>query len=174
MPESYYDEYFPKLKSLGFRRTSEPAYYNCIAFAVRDYNRAWWPNEYPPKSGDYWPKGVPIEPTIAAFAAAFSTVGFVICRTRKHQRGKEKIALDALNNEVTHTARQMADGTWRSKLGPDEDIEHTLEGLEGPFYGVVVAYFARKIDFQAHTSRPHGRFFRWLYGLVDYLLRTRK
>jgi hypothetical protein len=44
MPEEHYDREFPNLKSAGWTRTSEPANYNCIAFAVGDMSRYWWPN----------------------------------------------------------------------------------------------------------------------------------
>jgi hypothetical protein len=68
---------FPKLRTLGFLRTSEPAYYNCVAFVVGDLQRNWWPGEYSPFwSIDYWPKGVPNEETVAAFQMALATVGF--------------------------------------------------------------------------------------------------
>jgi len=32
----------PNLRKLGFKRTSEPAYYNCIAYAVGDFKTKWW------------------------------------------------------------------------------------------------------------------------------------
>ena len=32
----------------------------------------------------------------------------------------------------THAARQLSDGNWTSKLGPNIDITHSLSGLEGP------------------------------------------
>jgi len=46
-----------------------------------------------------------------------------------------------------HMARQLADGTWTSKCGGNEDITHfTLDALEsyGP-YGCPVLYMRRLI-----------------------------
>src|SRR5437016_645688 len=60
MPEEFYDVDFPNLKKLGFARTSDQAYPNCIAFVVGDNNRKWWPGEYSAWSLDYWPKEAPL------------------------------------------------------------------------------------------------------------------
>ena len=144
MAEELYDADFPNLRRLGFLRTSEPAYYNCIAYAVVDFKRKWWPGDYPPSwSVDYWPSGVPTEETLQAFVLALATVGFELSNGGSHELGVEKIAIYALSGVVKHVALQQVDATWRSKLGSDEDIEHTLEGLEGPVYGTVVAYLKR-------------------------------
>jgi hypothetical protein len=42
MAEELYDRDFPELKKLGYKRDSEPAYYNCVALAVGDMRRKWW------------------------------------------------------------------------------------------------------------------------------------
>ena len=145
MPESYYDRYFPRLRSLGIRETSQPDGYNCIAYAAGDVTRFWWPGEYPPFSPDYWPADAPNELTVEAFRLAFATIGYTPCQDGTWEKGYEKIAIYASEGEVRHAARQQPNGTWRSKLGPDEDIEHTLDGLEGWFYGHVVAFVKRPV-----------------------------
>jgi hypothetical protein len=161
MPEEYYDQHFPTLKRLGYSRTSEPDCYNCIAYAAGDTRRNWWPGEYPPRSRDYWPPGIPNETTLNAFTRAFATVGYTPCRTGELEPGFEKVAIYAQGDEVRHAARQQASGAWRSKLGQDEDIEHTWAGLEGPFYGTVVAFLKRPtVGEQAQV------------GLLRRLLRT--
>jgi hypothetical protein len=146
MPEAYYDRDFPDLKRLGFKQTSDPAYYNCIAYVVGDYQRKWWPGEYHPRWTDnYWPPDAPAEETLAAFVIALGTENYTPCDDDSLEPGVEKIAIYALpDGEITHAAKQEDDGTWRSKLGPDEDIEHTLAGLEGPTYGSVVAFMSRR------------------------------
>ncbi len=145
MPETYYDRHFPQLRSLGFKRTSEPAYYNCVAFAVGDDKRKWWPGEYHPFwKDDYWPHGVPNDESLVAFVQALATVQFVPCADENMEEGMEKVVIYGHGeNEVRHMAKQMDDGTWRSKLGEDEDIEHTLAGLAGPFYGRILAFLKR-------------------------------
>ncbi len=40
-------------------------------------------------------------------------------------------------------ARQVESGLWTSKLGSLEDIEHSLEALEGSVYGAVAVLLKR-------------------------------
>jgi hypothetical protein len=144
MAEEHYDTDFPNLRRIGFTRTSEPDYYNCIAYVVGDLQRKWWPDDYPPNwSVDYWPKYAPKEETLDAFSTALATAGFVMSNDGNVEQGIEKVAIYALDGVVKHAALQIANGMWRSKLGSDEDIEHTLDGLEGPAYGKVIAYLKR-------------------------------
>ncbi|MBI4658306.1 MAG: hypothetical protein HY735_05550 [Verrucomicrobia bacterium] len=59
----------------------------------------------------------------------------------------EKVVLnvDEQHGRVTHAARQLPDGRWTSKLGPQWDINHLLEGLCGPrpAYGDVAQILRR-------------------------------
>lgn len=49
-----------------------------------------------------------------------------------------KVALYAKSDLWQHASRQLPDGKWASKLGPDEDIEHdTPECLCGDSYGTI-------------------------------------
>jgi hypothetical protein len=145
MAEELYDTDFPNLRKLGYTKTSPPAYPNCIAFVVGDTKRKWWPDDYDPfMSLDYWPKGVPKEETLEAFVQALATEGFEPCAGGEWEDGFEKVAIYALNGVVKHAALQYDRQWWRSKLASDEDIQHTLAGLEGPCYGKVVAYLKRR------------------------------
>jgi hypothetical protein len=144
MAEELYDTDFPHLRALGFKRTSDPAYYNCIAYAVGDFKRKWWPGDYHPFwTVDYWPPSAPKEETLEAFVKALSTVGYELCSDGVLEPNFEKLAVYALSGVIRHAALQQEDGMWRSKLASDEDIEHTLPGLGGPCYGKVAAYFKR-------------------------------
>lgn len=144
MAEALYDSDFPNLRKSGFHRTSEPAYYNCVAHVVGDFKRKWWPGEYAPYwSIDFWPENVPKEETLTAFVLALATVGYEPCNDGVLEAGIEKVAVYALNGMVRHMALQHQQGSWRSKLGSDEDIEHSLDGLEGPAYGNVIAFLKR-------------------------------
>jgi hypothetical protein len=65
-----------------------------------------------------------------------------------HRPGTEKIALYAISQNgrlaVTHQARQMADGTWTSKLGQLPLIRHrTATAIDNASYGRPVAVYAR-------------------------------
>jgi hypothetical protein len=79
MPEKYYDRDFPNLKRLGYKYTSDPAAYNCIAYAAGDETRSWWPNRYHPSepSDDYWPIDNHQE-NVEAFTQALATRSFVL------------------------------------------------------------------------------------------------
>jgi hypothetical protein len=152
MPPSYYDHYFPNHNG-NLKQTSLPDNYNCIAYAAGDTTRFWWPPSPASLVSDFWPPSAPPNDSIHAFAEAFSSVGYRRCRTGRWEWAFEKIAIYAIGNEVKHAARQqIEDGKWRSKLGPDEDVEHPLSGLEGWFYGYVVAYMKRPIPDRKLTS----------------------
>lgn len=116
LPEEDYDKDFPKLESIGYARTSEPEDCNCIAFAVGDKRKWWWPSG---SEDEYWPLPIPTEITQQSFADAFATVGYVPCENGDAESGFDKIALYGLEvADVRHAAR-MDSGSekWKSKLG---------------------------------------------------------
>lgn len=132
---------FPGLAQHGYRITSAPTTrYNCIAWAASRDDRWWWPNLY-----GYWPPGVPASETIAAFEAAYDTLGYRKCDDALFDLRFEKIALFAKpSGKPTHAARQLDNGKWTSKLGPHVDIEHaTAEALNGSNYGQAVMFMRR-------------------------------
>ena len=127
--------YWPTLRDEDFVETSEDtAEYNCIAHAAYDDTAWWWPSMI-----NYWPPGVPVEVTLAAFAQAYATLDYGVCSSHAVEAGFEKIAIYAdANGHPTHAARQLPGGRWTSKLGSLIDIEHAdLDCLEGGDYGQV-------------------------------------
>ncbi|NER00191.1 MAG: hypothetical protein F6K30_26415 [Cyanothece sp. SIO2G6] len=102
--------------------------YNCIAWAMEEDDR-WWS----PTSEDYyWPEGAPQEWTVAAVIQTLILLGFSPCNDVSIEPGFQKIALFATQDgEPSHVARQLPDGSWTSKLGDWEDIQHELTGIEG-------------------------------------------
>jgi hypothetical protein len=134
---------FPDLVRTGYAVTSPPdPVYNCISHATGRAGAWWWPD---PDGFDYWPSGIVRERTLAAFLQAFGTVGYSPCPDGSLEPGWEKIAIYATHEGPTHAARQLPNGRWTSKLGPDDDIEHALEGLESPLYGSVVQFARRPV-----------------------------
>jgi hypothetical protein len=132
---------FPDLVRTGYQVTSPPdPFYNCIAWSTGETSRWWWPD---PDGFDYWPPGVARQRTMQAFTDALATVGFTPCADGHLEPGWEKVALYANDEGPTHAARQLTGGGWTSKLGPDEDIEHPLDGLASPAYGSVVLFLRR-------------------------------
>jgi hypothetical protein len=95
----------------------------------------------------YWPPTIPRTETLQSFVAAFHTLGYGACDSGELERGFEKIAIFAGPlGTPTHAARQLSSGGWVSKLGNDEDINHTIYGLEGGPYGNVVQYMKRPLS----------------------------
>lgn len=116
--------------------------YNCLAWAAADVDRRWDPD--PP--GDYfWPSEAPRRQTIDAFVLAYATLGYAPCESREVEPGFEKVALYAIGEKPLHAARQLSCGRWTSKLGDFEDIEHSLDALEGGEYGNVVQILKRPL-----------------------------
>lgn len=129
---------------IGYAITSEPTIqYNCIAWAAGDATRWWWPDSW---GEGYWPAGVDRVETLEAFVEAYRTLGYEPCVTSAHEDGFEKVAIYVDRDELPqHAARQLENGRWTSKLGELEDIEHTLEGLEGAHYGRIAQVLRRPI-----------------------------
>lgn len=130
---------FPGLGRGGYHMTSpEDKSYNCIAWATGDRRNWWWPVS-PDVKEALWPAGVIRAETVAAFCAAFASLGYVECADEEPESGFDKIALFADHQDIPlHAARQLENGRWTSKLGELEDIEHDLRDLEGSAYGTVV------------------------------------
>ena len=136
---------FPGLAKGDYRISSlSNTDYNCIAWAANDTTNWWWPG--PNLEDEYWPPGVPREPTITAFQAAFESIGYVLCADEGLESGFEKVALFAdAQAKPKHGARQLQNGRWTSKLGEWVDIEHALHDLEGALYGSVVRLLKRPL-----------------------------
>ena len=119
--------------------------YNCIAWAVANTTRKWWPD---PMGIGYWPPNLNRAVSTEAFLSAYGTFGYTLCCDGTLEPGIEKIALYAKGPKgselPTHAALQLEDGKWTSKLGDFEDIQHvTVADIEGPVYGRVICYLAR-------------------------------
>jgi hypothetical protein len=136
---------FPGLRASESRITSPATRdYNCIAWAVGDPARWWWPDAIPSNPAIYWPPGVPREETLAAFRAVFAALGFLPAEGQEWEEGFERVALYALaDGTPTRAARRVGPDAWTSKLGALEDITHPLQALCGSEYGKVVRILRR-------------------------------
>lgn len=133
------EEDFPELALSGWRPKSNPSPdYNCIAFALHDTKQIWSYGAIRVR-GYYWPPGVKEDDSLKSWMQVYEIHGFRQCDNANLEEGIEKVAIYVKDGEPQHVARQLAGGTWTSKLGlEEEDIEHnTLEGLEGDKYGKV-------------------------------------
>lgn len=145
--------WFPALSPDNHRVTSPQSDdYNCAAFAAGDTTRWWWP-----LLPYYWPESAPRDESLEAFVHAYASLGFQPCEREELEAGYEKIAMFATSaGEPTHVARQLSSGWWTSKLGPREDIQHSLRALCGPAYGSVVQILRRRRDGAAHSADQHS------------------
>lgn len=144
MSQQIIETFFPNLSQYYYSITSPATTeYNCIAWAACDITAWWWPDQF---QMYFWPPNVPREETIAAFIKAYESQNYILCDSPDYEEGWDRIALyvDA-NGKPTHAARQLNNGSWTSKLGKLEDIEHsTLDGLVGLQYGSVTVIMRRK------------------------------
>jgi hypothetical protein len=83
---------------------------------------------------------------MTASTEAFATLGYVPCSDGALDLGSKKVAIDTTDEGPTHAARQLENGRWSSELGPDDDIEHRLEGLSSAIYGSVVQFLRRSVE----------------------------
>ena len=137
------EDCFPQLAFTGYGMTSpQTPRYNCIAWAAGDTRKWWWPD---PSPFAYWPPSIPRENTMQRFVEAFGTLGYEPCSDPELEPDVEKVAVYAdEDGSPTHAARQLPIGSWTSKLGREEDIEHhDLAGIEGEKYGHVAQLLKR-------------------------------
>lgn len=116
--------------------------YNCFAWAACSTDR-WLEPDHP---FGYWPTDVPSRLILNNLTAVYEKAGFERCESEDLEPGYEKIAIYTDRRGLPrHSARQLDNGKWTSKLGQEEDIEHdTLEAVEGPEYGRPVRYLRRR------------------------------
>ena len=136
------EDAFPRLTMENHNVTSVPDVgYNCVAWAAGDTKRWWQP-------GVFWP--VPLEREehgIGALELVFKSLGFHECPDGTLEAGFEKVALYGSGLFYTHAARQLSEGSWTSKLGKSEDIQHdTTDAIAGGLYGEVVEFMRRSLD----------------------------
>jgi hypothetical protein len=136
------DVLFPGLRASGHQVTSPTdTKYNCVAWAVGDVQRWWWPD---PGDIAFWPTAAPRVESVVALQQLFESLGFSAVSDESLEPQIDRIAIFATPQGVpTHVARQLSTGRWTSKLGEREDIEHALRDLEGAEYGAVVLLMKR-------------------------------
>jgi len=138
------EEVCPRLKHCSYKITSpKDPRYNCVAYAVGDLKAFWYDAGV---KGYYWPPGVSSSETIEGWVKVFELHGYRETQDRTLEPEYEKIAIYASAEGPEHVARQKASGIWTSKMGKGVDLEHTLEALEGDFYGKVVKIMKRKCE----------------------------
>jgi hypothetical protein len=134
---------FPLLVGTNYSEESAATdVYNCIAFAVGDFDNWWWPRR---GYGMYWPPGFPLSDSVDVLIRIFEVHGYSQCADADPEPGYEKIAIYTRERRFKHAARQVKSGRWASKLGEEQDIEHErVEHVRNASYGVVEDFLRRK------------------------------
>lgn len=135
---------FPNLSHAAYQVTSAESHrYNCIAYASDDETRKWDPLVFIP--GYFWPDTAIRGHTLDCLISAFSAQQYEVCANGDVEPEFEKVALYVDNDGMwSHVAKQLEDGSWKSKLGNWEDIKHpTLDAISGGDYGRVQCYMRR-------------------------------
>jgi hypothetical protein len=132
---------FPRLFGNEYRLASRRTRrYNCIAWAAGN-DRAWWDAG----PGGFWPDGVLDDGSVEAAVQLYEHYGYTRTMNSAPEEGVERIAIYGDDLGYTHAARQLPDGTWTSKLGKLQDIEHrALENLFGERYGRAVQFMEKR------------------------------
>jgi hypothetical protein len=136
---------FPLLVGTSYSEES-PATdtYNCVAFAVGDFQNWWWPRK---GYGIYWPPGFPLDDFVATLVSIFELHGYSVCNNSDHESGYEKLVIFSHLGRFKHAARQLKSGRWASKLGEEQDIEHErAEHVENADYGTAETFLKRRRD----------------------------
>ena len=95
----------------------------------------------------YWPPGARRDDSMDAWTEVFALFGYQECADESLEPGHEKLAIYAdAAGMPQHVAKQLTSGAWSSKLGQEEDIEHSeLRAISDGEYGAVVRVLRRPL-----------------------------
>ena len=136
------------------RKSSQTTRYNCLAWAVRDEDKPWYPRGDPKKSR--WPADAPETLDIPSVVKALEMVGYEVCPAGDDDPEFERIVLfEDAEGFFAHAARQLPGGRWTSKLGAWEDVEHDdLACLEGGDYGKISRFLCKRVPVEQRRLPP--------------------
>ena len=84
----------------------------CIAYAIGDTGRWWWPNGV-----NYWPTWTTQTDGIESVKEVFAGLEYAQCDDSESEAGYPKVALYETNGVMQHASVPMPNGNWRSKMG---------------------------------------------------------
>lgn len=137
---SAFKHLYPKLNAQDGHVTSpDTVFNNCFAWAAGDKVNRWEISR-----PHVWFTASKAE-TVENYLENYGYVGFEETDSCDYEEGFEKIALYVdKTGEPQHAARLLDNGSWTSKLGNLEDIEHkTLECIECDVYGIATTFLKR-------------------------------
>jgi hypothetical protein len=136
---------YPELAGNYIPRSEPNPAYNCAAFVV-GVEDEWW------EAGLVWPDDLEKDDTIAVYVQLYERYGFEVCPDGTFEAGHEKIALYGFDEEMPdgtveifeHAAIQVGEGQWKSKMGADDDIEHSRPEVVAKYNWRVMRYMKRQ------------------------------
>jgi hypothetical protein len=134
----------PRLADRGFTITSHATRdYNCVAWSLENDTQNWWPIDI---GGYFWPTDA-TEPSMSDFEQVYADLGYARCKHTNHEDGTDQVAIYIDPSGIPrHAARRLDNGSWTSKLGDFEDIEHAdVNGVCCDTYGETVIIFCRRL-----------------------------
>jgi len=157
MPAGYAKNFpsnFPRLGANYLKKSSDTDQYNCIAWAMSECHRPWWPGSEP---AGYWPPDLPHDETIDNFVEAFRRKGYELCAGAHHEWLFEKVAIYAdLKGVPTHAARQP----WRAFLDFHHPLNFPLAWFANNWYASFVMTDPSPKELRLDTAP--SRAFSWL------------
>ena len=126
----------PKNHSIESPATDD---YNCIAWAYGVTDKWMWPGV----PDAFWPSDVIGSDELDALLQLYLHSGYQKCDNSELEEGYAKVAVYVNQQGPQHTAIQLESGLWSSKLGNRQDIEHSLDALEGEFYGKPIVFLKK-------------------------------
>jgi len=121
-----------------------------VSFAAGDVTKWWSPKKY-------WPKGLPRDTSPETYISLFESLGYQLCDNADLEPGFEKVAFfQDPDGRVSRVSKQAESGSWITKIGRGELIEHTdLDALTSEKYGEVTQLLRRPISSAKTKDRTH-------------------
>lgn len=145
---------FPGLKSGEFKfvQSSDYPNGNCIALSLNLPSPWIWPDVKGyvrgngKMSAEFWPRKLSNDYTIENFLEMYALFGFVETDEDGYENGYWKNAIYGHDEDnITHAAHILKDGTYVSKLGKGALLIHQPEAIEGDVYGHIITYVKRSL-----------------------------
>ena len=150
---------FPNLNQKNYKPTSPATpvernpqrpfhVYNCFALVVGDTTQWWWP-----AGKGYWPRKDSKDTVDELASLLISDYGFRECGDKQSNGGLEqgirKVAIfvdktgspQHISYQPDYTSNPSR--TWKSKIGYNVNMEHTLESICGKLYGHPAKFLYR-------------------------------
>lgn len=155
-----YDRYnsllkiLPNLKNTkySFVANSAKDNRNCISASLNIPSPWIWPSYNGYERDDdsshagFWPRNLSNDTTLENFLNMYKLFGFEQTDNSEYEDGYWKNVIYGQDeNNITHAAHILKDGSYVSKLGTGPMIVHEPKAIEGDIYGHIITYVKQKL-----------------------------